>query len=106
MPSATAETKLLGAVRLCQAMARAAAAAQFCNVSLGCVSDSENFTLCDRACGVLANESQAQWRSDRTQGPLGAPAGSQRQGREGWGGDKGKEMKGGGGREEADSLKG
>lgn len=31
------------------------------------------FTLRDRACGVLANESQAQWCSDRTQGPLGAP---------------------------------
>lgn len=29
--------------------------------------------LCDRACGVLANESQAQWYSDRTQGPLGDP---------------------------------
>lgn len=31
------------------------------------------FTLRDRACGVLANESQAQWCSDRTQGPLEAP---------------------------------
>lgn len=31
------------------------------------------FTLCDGACGVLANESQAQWYSDRTQGPPGGP---------------------------------
>lgn len=31
------------------------------------------FMLCDRSRGVLANESQAQWYSDRTQGPLGGP---------------------------------
>lgn len=31
------------------------------------------FTLCDRACGVPANESQAQQYYDRTQGPLGGP---------------------------------
>lgn len=31
------------------------------------------FMLCDRSRGVLANESQAQWYSDRTQGPLGDP---------------------------------
>lgn len=46
------------------------------------------FTLCDRACGVLANESQAQWYFDRTQGLLGGP---HRELEAGEAGDKGRQ---------------
>lgn len=42
-------------------------------LSLGSSSCLGVFTLCKRACGVQANESQAQWYSDRTQGPLEGP---------------------------------
>lgn len=48
------------------------------------------FTLCDRACGVPANESQAQRYYDRTQGPLGGPHRELEAGRQCRGGDKGK----------------